>query len=153
MLEFIKFKLKCYEMKQKKDAYLHFQLNKKSNSVYLITQIVDSNQLESMHFKLDYASIDLLLDVLSRFISIDSFKIDDDDYSYYIQPYFLTEENYEKALDKLFYDFNITIEAKSSKSSTVKKSETLWINQSELYKTLKYIQKYIIENDHPDGDY
>ena len=155
MLEDIKIKLKCWEIYQEKDAYLNFQLSRKLESVYLVTEICDSDdeEYESFDIELDYDSIDLLMDVLSRNIAIDSFNMNDGISSYCIHPYFLREDNYKHSIDKLLYDFNITIEKlKSSKSQEVEKVQTFWINQCELYKTIKYIQKYMIEKYYPDED-
>ena len=155
MLEDIKIKLKCWEIYQEKDAFLNFELSRKTDSVYLTTEICDSDEKdESSYIEFDYDSIDLLMDVLSRNIVIDSFNMNDGISSYCIHPYFLCEDDYKRSIDKLFYDFNITIEKlKSSKSQEVEKIATFWINQSELYKTIKYIQKYMIEKYHPDEDY
>ena len=155
MLEDIKIKLKCWEIYQEKDAFLNFQLSRKTDSVYLTTEICDSDEEdESSYIELDYDSIDVIMDVLSRNITIDSFSMNDGISLYCIQPYFLHEDNYKHSIDKLLYDFNITIEKlKSSKSQEVEKVQTFWINQCELYKAIKYIQKYMVENYHPDEDY
>ena len=112
MLEDIKIKLKCWEIYQEKDAYLNFQLSRNSNSVYLTTEICDSDEEdESLHIELDYDSIDVIMDVLSRNIAIDSFSMNDGISSYCVHPYFLCEDDYKHSIVKLLYDFNITIES------------------------------------------
>ena len=46
MLEDIKIKLKCWEIYQEKDAFLNFELSRKTDSVYLTTEICDSDEDE-----------------------------------------------------------------------------------------------------------